>query len=47
MLIGLGGAGTIATMAGPLTPLLVLTALLLAAGHALTVRSEADGSRGR
>ena len=47
VLIGLGGAGTIATMAGPLTPLLVLTALLLAAGHALTVRSDADGSRGR
>ncbi len=41
VLIAIGGAGTIITMAGPLTPLLVLTALLLAAGHALTVRSEA------
>src|SRR3954453_16484900 len=33
VLIGLGGAATIMTMPGPLKPLLVLTALLLAAGH--------------
>lgn len=40
ILIGVGGAATLITMGGPLTPLLVLTALLLAAGHALAVRTE-------
>jgi hypothetical protein len=39
VLIGLGGATTIATMPGPLTPLLVATALVLAAGHGLALRS--------
>lgn len=39
VLIGLGGAATLLTMAGPLTVLLVVAALLLAAGHALAVRT--------
>ena len=39
ILIGLGGATTLLTMPGPLTPLLVATALVLAAGHSLAVRS--------
>ena len=39
VLIGLGGVSTIITMGGPVTILLVLTALLLAAGHALAVRA--------
>ena len=40
VLIGLGGVSTIITMGGPVTLLLVLTALLLAAGHALAVRGS-------
>jgi hypothetical protein len=39
VLIGLGGVTTLLTMAGPLTPLLVATALLLAAGHGLALRT--------
>jgi hypothetical protein len=39
VLIGLGGAGTLLTMPGPMKPLLVLTALLLLAGHVLVVRA--------
>jgi len=41
ILVALGGAATLLTMPGPLTPLLVLTALLLAAGHVLTLRADA------
>lgn len=44
VLVGLGGASTLLTMPGPLTPLLVLTAVLLAAGHALVLRSTVDES---
>jgi hypothetical protein len=40
VLIAIGGAATLMTMAGPLTPLLVLAALLLAAGHGVAARSE-------
>lgn len=40
VLIAIGGAATLLTMAGPLTPLLVLAALLLAAGHGLAARSD-------
>ena len=40
ILIAIGGAATLLTMAGPLTPLLVLAALLLTAGHALAARDE-------
>ena len=40
VLIAIGGAATLITMGGPLTPLLVLAALLLAAGHGLATRSE-------
>ncbi len=39
VLIFVGGAATIITMAGPMTPLLVAAALLLAAGHGLALRS--------
>lgn len=39
LLIGLGGATTLLTMAGPVTPLLVATALVLASGHGLALRS--------
>jgi hypothetical protein len=45
VLIGLGGGATLLTMPGPLAPLLVAAALVLAAGHALALRSlrvEAD-----
>jgi hypothetical protein len=42
VLIGLGGATTLVTMPGPLTPLLVATAVVLAAGHALALRSLAS-----
>lgn len=38
VLIGLGGAATIFTMQGPLTPLLVATALILAVGHGFAIR---------
>ena len=38
VLVGLGGATTLITMAGPMTVLLVLTALLLTVGHALASR---------
>lgn len=41
ILIGVGGATTLIISPTPLKPLLVLTALLLAAGHALAVRTEA------
>lgn len=41
VLVGLGGLTTLVTMAGPVTVLLVLTALLLAVGHALASRSTA------
>jgi hypothetical protein len=37
-LLAIGGVTTLLTMAGPLTPLLVFTALLLAGGHALALR---------
>lgn len=40
MLIAIGGTGTLITMSGPLTPLLVLSALLLTAGHGLAARAE-------
>ena len=40
VLIAIGGAATLLTMAGPVTPLLVLAALLLTAGHGLAARSE-------
>ncbi len=39
VLIGLGGASTLLTMPGPLTPLLVATAVVLAAGNGLALRS--------
>jgi hypothetical protein len=39
-LIGIGGAATLLTMGGPIKPILVVTALLLAAGHGLAARSE-------
>jgi hypothetical protein len=39
ILIGLGGVGTLLTMAGPLKALLVLVALVLVAGQALAVRA--------
>jgi hypothetical protein len=39
VLIGLGGVGTLLTIGGPLTPLLVVAALVLAAGHGLALRS--------
>ncbi len=41
VLIGLGGATTMLTMGGPVTVLLVLTSLLLTAGHAFASRMEA------
>lgn len=37
-LIGLGGLTTLVTMPGPVKPALIVTATLLAAGHALAVR---------
>lgn len=40
VLLFVGGAGTLATMAGPLTPLLVAAALVLGAAHVLALRSE-------
>ena len=40
ILIAIGGAATLLTMGGPLTPLLVLAALLLTAGHALAARDD-------
>jgi hypothetical protein len=43
VLIGLGGATTLLTMPGPMKVLLVATALLLAAGHALAIRSLSGG----
>jgi hypothetical protein len=39
VLVGLGGAGTLLTMPGPMKPLLVLTALLLLAAQVLVIRS--------
>ena len=42
VLIGLGGAATLMTMPGPLKPLLVLTAVLLAAGHVLAFPGLGD-----
>ena len=39
ILIGLGGVGTLLTMAGPLKALLVFAALVLLAGQALAVRA--------
>ncbi|MEO6205623.1 MAG: hypothetical protein ABIO67_09610 [Mycobacteriales bacterium] len=38
ILLGVGGASTLLTMPGPMQPLLVFAALLLAAGHALVTR---------
>ena len=47
VLVAVGGAATLLTMPGPLTPLLVLTALVLAAGHVLTLRpGSADDEHG-
>lgn len=43
VLLGVGGVTTLVTMPGPITPLLVLAALLLAAGHAL-VLGRLDGA---
>ncbi len=40
ILIAIGAAATLLTMAGPLTPLLVVSALLLAAGHGLALRED-------
>lgn len=40
VLLFVGGAGTLATMAGPLTPLLVAAALVLTTAHVLALRSE-------
>jgi hypothetical protein len=40
VLVAIGGAATLLTMAGPVTPLLVLAALLLTAGHGLAARSD-------
>ena len=45
MLIGLGGVATLLTMPGPAKPLLVVAALLLAAGHVLA-RTPAGGAEG-
>ncbi len=39
VLLFVGAAGTLATMGGPLTPLLVVAALVLAAAHGLALRS--------
>lgn len=39
VLVGLGGAGTLLTMPGPMKALLVLAALLLLAGQALVIRA--------
>jgi hypothetical protein len=39
VLVGLGGAATLLTMAGPVTVVLVAAALVLTAGHALTLRT--------
>lgn len=39
VLVAVGGAATLLTMPGPLAPLLVLTALMLAAGHILVLRT--------
>jgi hypothetical protein len=39
-LIAVGGGATLLTMPGPLKALLVLTALVLLAGHVLVVRSS-------
>jgi len=38
VLIGLGGSTTLLTMPGPVTPFLVLAAMLLTVGHALTLQ---------
>lgn len=40
VLMAVGGAATLITTPGPVTPLLVLAALLLTAGHGLAVRTE-------
>jgi hypothetical protein len=40
VLIAIGGTATLITTPGPMTPLLVLAALLLTAGHGLAVRTE-------
>ena len=40
VLMAVGGAATLITTPGPVTPLLVLAALLLTAGHGLAVRSD-------
>ena len=40
-LLGIGGAGTLITMGGPIKALLVLAALLLLAGHLLSQREPA------
>jgi hypothetical protein len=44
VLIGLGGAGTLLTMAGPVKPLLVAAALVLLAGQAMLLRAGALNS---
>jgi len=43
VLLGLGGVTTLLTMAGPLTALLVLTAVVLAAGHTQLARNLSPG----
>ncbi len=40
VLIAIGAAATLITTPGPMTPLLVLAALLLTAGHGLAARTE-------
>jgi hypothetical protein len=45
-LVGLGGAATLLTMAGPVTPVLVAAALVLAAGHALALRTSTSEPAG-
>ena len=40
VLVAVGGAATLITTPGPVTPLLVLAALLLTAGHGLAVMTE-------
>jgi hypothetical protein len=42
VLIAIGGVATLLTMAGPVKPLLVSSALALAAGHALALRSRGE-----
>ena len=42
VLLGFGGVSTLLTMPGPAKPLLVLTALLLTAGHLLVMRSVVE-----